>query len=81
MNTSTAVATNVPVACQKVDGRYLCSACGKDFGRRGDMKRHAMKHGSTVIRCPVQGCEYKGHSRKDKVNQHIENRHPGVGQI
>ena len=81
LNDPTTVATNVPPTSQSVNGRYLCSACGKDFGRRGDMEHHAKKHSSTVIPCPVQGCEYKGHYRKDKVNQHIKNRHPGIGRI
>jgi len=61
--------------------RFPYSICGETFARRGDMHRHAKKHGPSKIYCPVLGCRYGGHPRKDKVNQHIKNRHPNVGKL
>ena len=62
--------------------RFQCVHCLQTFGRRGDMARHTKKHeAATAILCPVNGCEYPGNYRKDKVNQHIKNKHPGVARI
>ena len=71
-----------PTPVQGLDGRFTCSVCNQDFSRRGDMERHARKYRlDSWLHCPVQGCTYRGNSRKDKVNQHIKNRHPGVARI
>ena len=71
-----------PIPAQGPDGRFTCTVCNQDFSRRGDMERHARKHRlDSWLHCPVQGCSYGGNSRKDKVNQHIRNRHPGVARI
>ena len=80
--TSAAPSASGPAVDPNPSHRYPCLCCDKTYGRRGDMERHARKHQAVrQYQCPVQGCEYKGNYRKDKVNQHIENRHPGVARI
>ncbi|KAK0508906.1 hypothetical protein JMJ35_008277 [Cladonia borealis] len=56
--------------------RSICTTCGRDFSRASDMQRHAKKHGvSKYFQCTVEGCEYAGSYRKDKLEQHVRNVH------
>ena len=49
---------------------YACSfGCGKSFGRKGDMERHAKSHGPRTLRCNFAGCG-KHFYRKDKLGDH-----------
>lgn len=46
---------------------HSCPVCGNPFARKGDMKRHARKHGPSSLRCDV--C-HSGFYRKDKLKEH-----------
>ena len=80
-----AASTNSPVAPAQepnTENRVPCPRCHNLFTRQADMERHAKSHdNSRKIQCPVLGCTYRGYYRKDKVNQHIGKRHPGVARI
>lgn len=58
-----------------------CSTCGLIFARFADLERHEKKHRpEREFQCTVAGCEYKGSYRKDKLKQHIKNRHRGLAR-
>ena len=55
----------------------VCLTCAQTFTRRADLKRHTKKHqpNMRVYHCYVEGCNYRGNYRKDKLQQHVSNRH------
>ena len=57
--------------------RHACSFCKGTFSRLSDLERHTRSHQADAVIhcCPFSGCQYKGHHRKDKLEQHIRNRH------
>ena len=48
---------------------HSCHSCGSSFTRKGDMDRHARKHGQWSLSCERCG---KAFYRKDKLNDHIK---------
>ncbi|KAL9004299.1 MAG: hypothetical protein Q9188_002880 [Gyalolechia gomerana] len=66
------------------DGRFACAVCGKTCTRRGDLRRHELKHmpGTKVFDCPKPDCVRKGlqgFDRKDKMISHMKVCQGGVG--
>ena len=57
--------------------RPSCQICNRSFTRASDLERHMNKHvpGTKVYQCNVQGCDYGGSYRKDKLKQHQKNCH------
>ena len=49
--------------------------CGKSFGRKGDMERHARVHSAPTLWCHAAGCN-RGFYRKDKLDEHVMRKHP-----
>lgn len=60
-----------------IEARAKCAHCGKTFSRVYDLDRHATKHqlGIDKYQCGVEGCEYGGSHRLDKMGSHMKNRH------
>lgn len=54
-----------------------CAHCGQQFRRIPDLNRHVKSHdpAKLVHKCSVQGCNYKGSYRKDKLTEHMKKRH------
>lgn len=49
---------------------YFCTQCNKNFGRRADLRKHAVSHtGIRPFSCPVCG---KSFSRKTNVTNHMK---------
>ena len=62
--------------------RPECLACRRKFTRAADLERHAKKHRpEREFQCTVAGCEYRGSYRKDKLKQHVKNRHPEMSLV
>ena len=57
--------------------RSTCVTCNRTFSRRSDMERHAKKYQPAMrnYHCSVEGCEYSGSYRKDKLEAHVKNCH------
>ena len=59
--------------------RTPCPTCGKTFGRKSDMLRHARGHNkqnSGMYRCPFPSCRGRlGYTRNDKLLDHLRARH------
>ncbi|MCJ1451643.1 hypothetical protein MMC28_001983 [Mycoblastus sanguinarius] len=70
--------SNVSLPAAANGGRPACTQCGRTFGRVSDLERHAKKHdpGMRIYGCHVEGCEYEGSYRKDKLDAHVKGRHP-----
>ena len=56
---------NLPPSGAKL---HSCHFCGTSFTRKGDMDRHARKHGQWSLSCERCG---KAFYRKDKLNDHM----------
>lgn len=59
------------------NGRFTCSICSKTYARRGDLRRHELKHNPTMRKfdCPKSDCVRKGakgFERKDKMVDHLK---------
>ncbi len=53
--------------------RFHCEVCGKDFGRRDNLKRHQRNHQQELhVKCPL--CE-KTFARRDCLASHVANVH------
>ena len=63
---ATSAPPNLSTTSAKV---HFCHFCGSSFARKGDMNRHARKHGRWSLRC--EGCD-KAFYRKDKLNDHMK---------
>lgn len=72
-NTRFQVITHIKQAHQ-LDKPYVCVQCNKNFGRRADLKKHAVSHtGTRPFQCPI--CN-KTFSRKTNVTKHIKIHDP-----
>lgn len=64
--------------------RHTCPVCHKTYSRLSDLKRHAAKHraGPKEFNCPATGCRRhignRGFTRKDKMKDHVKNKHPEI---
>lgn len=59
------------------NNRFTCPTCNKTYARRGDLRRHELKHNPSTkkIDCPKPGCVRKGNQgfeRKDKMVDHLK---------
>ncbi|KUJ06208.1 uncharacterized protein LY89DRAFT_744045 [Mollisia scopiformis] len=69
------------------EGRYWCEVLGclSSFTRKADRDRHVRSwhNCATLHFCPVPGCKKslgKPYSRKDKLQEHMQKKHPAPPQ-
>jgi len=67
---------NPPVKQESVetseDKKFPCPDCGKSFGRKDHLNRHAMTHSDVVYPCNICGSSFK---RKDGLKHHLSKAH------
>jgi len=68
--------TNLPVKQESVENseekKYSCPDCGKSFGRKDHLNRHATTHSDVVYPCNICGSSFK---RKDGLKHHLSKVH------
>jgi len=68
--------SNVPVKQEDVENfeekKYSCPDCGKQFGRKDHLNRHALIHSDVVYPCDICGSSFK---RKDGLKLHLGKVH------
>ncbi|KAL8941821.1 MAG: hypothetical protein Q9216_002021 [Gyalolechia sp. 2 TL-2023] len=78
----TTTTSNIPAEAElpqslQPSNHYACAICGQTCARRGDLRRHELKHktGNKAFECPKPGCVRKGtlgFERKDKIESHAK---------
>jgi len=57
---------------EKTDKKYSCPDCGKLFGRKDHLNRHALTHSGVSYPCNICGSSFK---RKDALSNHMSKVH------
>eukprot|EP00092_Neocalanus_flemingeri_P025242 GFUD01027374.1.p1 GENE.GFUD01027374.1~~GFUD01027374.1.p1 ORF type:complete len:432 (-),score=86.85 GFUD01027374.1:44-1339(-) len=61
-----------PSSQDKTDKKHSCADCGKQFGRKDHLNRHALTHSGGSFPCDACGSSFK---RKDALGQHMSKVH------
>merc|ERR1719154_244419 len=57
---------------EKTDKKHSCPDCGKQFGRKDHLNRHALTHSGVSYPCNICGSSFK---RKDVLSNHMSKVH------
>eukprot|EP00092_Neocalanus_flemingeri_P001012 GFUD01001080.1.p1 GENE.GFUD01001080.1~~GFUD01001080.1.p1 ORF type:complete len:433 (+),score=92.93 GFUD01001080.1:53-1351(+) len=64
-----------PSSQDKTDKKHSCADCGKQFGRKDHLNRHALTHSGGSFPCDACGSSFK---RKDALGQHMSKVHDNL---